>query len=138
MEYNATSSNLNAVSSMASMPGWLPIIIIFVLGSLICVFLLNEKTMKQLLKFVVFMERTFGNFVYGLFGVIIFGGTYYFIKWNTNQIKEGNPYFLKWTGIIIISYFIISAFGWVIKKFVYKVRTTHNKAQKQIKKRRVK
>jgi len=130
MPMNATSS----MSTMSSIPGYTPLIVITICVALLISLAVMPQIIKSLMKIANFLKKTFGYFFYGVGGLTVFAGMYYFIKMNVEQVKGGNPLFLKISGLIIGSYCIISFIGFIVKKvFVDRFIKSYKKAKKDLK-----
>lgn len=130
---NVSINGLSALNTFSGTAGTLIVVLTaaVVLG-LVGVFITIPGFQRWLLRIGNFFVKTFGDFVYGVAGIIsiaiIVLPLYYIIKVNISQIKEGNPIFIYWTLGIFGGYLLISGFGMLVKKYMNMVKVAHKKA----------
>ena len=134
--YNATSYG---VSSMATMSDFVPTLSVIIVASVAIMLMISyPPIMRKLIRFATFLKKTFGYFFYGVGGSIVLGGLYFFINMNVQQVKSGNPIFLKLVGWTILGYVGLSIFGYLIKRFIVdRIRKSYKKVANENKKKSV-
>jgi len=128
----ATNISVDAIGSLSSWQGTLVTVVgVMVIITILVGLVVNEWFLKKMLKVKKFLLFTFGYFFYGLFGTGIIATCYGLIKITKGHASSGNPYIFKWLGIIIGIYILMTGFGWVVKKFVDKIRNNWKKAKRR-------
>lgn len=127
VELNATSNVFTISMSSVS----LTIIFLMIIGTIILL-LANEIIAYYLICFGKFLKKTLGNFFIGLLTLLIGVPIYWLYSINARQLSQGNPIMLKWTGIVISIYLLVSFIGWIAKHCWLKIFSAFKKARRKM------
>jgi hypothetical protein len=140
---NVTSSDWNIIAPPGSWGGTVIYLALFVLLPimLICIgmgVLWNIASYTRFKKHLVWLGYTFQWFMIGFVSLGVLAIPFGFLYWGYTQAKEGNVVPLKYAGLIILGYVVISTIGWLVNKYIVERVQKFEKELKPKKNKRLK